>query len=347
MVSISIVNVSVIFGKKKDITLNAADRGLSRAQIKAEIGTVLGVHNCTLQIKEGETLVLMGLSGSGKSTLLRTVNGLTKPLRGQVKIDHEDRTFYVNELRPQQLQYLRTNLVSMVFQHVALLPWRSVADNVGLGLEIAGIAKARCRTIIMEQLELVGLEEWADKPIMELSGGMQQRVGLARAFATGAPVLLMDEPFSALDPLIRKRLQDELRVLQRRLKKTIIFVSHDLDETIRMGDRIAIMRDGRIIQSGSPKDIVLTPIDSHVAEFVCHINPLTFLTAADIMRPYTQEAAVKNNLSAMAKAETSLGDLAQAISRMPGNIGVSDKGILVGIVSTEDIVAHIANCKRY
>ncbi|RCL03221.1 MAG: glycine betaine/proline transport system ATP-binding protein [Candidatus Tokpelaia sp. JSC189] len=347
MVSITISDVSVIFGKKDSIALNAADRGLSPAQVNAQTGATLGVHNCTLHVEEGEILVLMGLSGSGKSTLLRTVNGLEKPSRGQVMIYHEGHAFCVNALRPQELQYLRINLVSMVFQQFGLLPWRTVADNVGLGLEIAGTAKARCRAIVMEQLELVGLSAWADRPVVELSGGMQQRVGLARAFATGAPVLLMDEPFSALDPLIRKRLQDELRELQNRLKKTIIFVSHDLDETIRMGDRIAIMKDGRIIQSGKPKDIVLTPLDSHVAEFVQHINPLTFLTAEDIMRPYSQQDAAKKNLSAMAKIETPLGELAQAINRMPGNIGVVSKGTLVGIVSTEDIIAHVATRERY
>lgn len=346
MASVVIKDVSVVFGAGYGAVLNAADRGLSRTEISAETGAMLGVHNCTLDVEEGETLVLMGLSGSGKSTLLRTVNGLAKPSRGHVTIYHEGHAFCVNALRLQELQYLRTNLVSMVFQQFGLLPWRTVADNVGLGLEIAGVAKAHCRAVVMEQLELVGLAAWADRPVIQLSGGMQQRVGLARAFATGAPVLLMDEPFSALDPLIRKHLQGELRELQHRLKKTVIFVSHDLDEAIRMGDRIAIMKDGRIIQSGKPKDIVLAPVDSHVAEFVRHINPLTFLTAANVMRPYSQDAA-KKNLSAMAKAETPLGDLVQAINRMPGNIGIVDKGTLVGIVSTEDIITHIATREKY
>jgi len=346
MASVVIQDVSVLFGPKSNAALRAADRGLSRTEIKAETGTMLGVHNCTLDIEEGQTLVLMGLSGSGKSTLLRTVNNLANPSRGSVTVYHDGYAFCVNTLPLQELQYLRTNLVSMVFQQFGLLPWRTVADNVGLGLEIAGIGRAQSRAIVMQQLELVGLEQWADRPVTELSGGMQQRVGLARAFATGAPVLLMDEPFSALDPLIRKRLQDELLALQRRFKKTVIFVSHDLDEAIRMGDRIAIMKDGRIVQNGTPKEIVLSPVDSHVAEFVRYINPLTFLTAADIMRPYSRDAA-KSSLSAMAKAETSLGDLIQAINRMPGNIGIVDKSTLVGIVSTEDIIAHLVIRERH
>jgi len=345
MASVVIKDVSVIFGAKHSAALQAADRGLTRTEIKTETGAMLGVHNCTVEVEEGQTLVLIGLSGSGKSTLLRTVNGLARPTRGQVMVHHEGQAYCVNVLRSQELQYLRTRLVSMVFQQFGLLPWRTVADNVGLGLEIAGMARATARSVIMEQLELVGLAQWADRPVTELSGGMQQRVGLARAFATGAPVLLMDEPFSALDPLIRKRLQDELLTLQQRFQKTVIFVSHDLDEALRMGDRIAIMKDGRIIQQGTPKDIVLSPVNAHVAEFVRHINPLTFLTAADIMRPYSRDAA-KTNLSAMAKAETLLADLIQAVNRMPGNIGIVHKGAMVGIVSTEDIIASLANPER-
>lgn len=346
MAAVTIRNVSVIFGGKGSAALYAAEQGRSRTEIKAETGAMLGVHDCSLNVEEGQTLVLMGLSGSGKSTLLRTVNGLARPSRGSVVLHHQGQAFCVNRLRAQELQYLRTNLVSMVFQQFCLLPWRTVADNVGLGLEIAGVNRTRARAIINSQLELVGLAQWADRPVTELSGGMQQRVGLARAFATGAPVLLMDEPFSALDPLIRKRLHDELQALQRRFKKTVIFVSHDLDEAIRMGDRIAIMRDGRIIQNGALKEIVLSPVDSHVAEFVRHINPLTFLTAADIMRPYSPDAA-KSSFSAMAKTETPLGDLVAAINRMPGNIGIVDKSSLVGIISTEDIIAHLVIRERY
>ncbi|RCL03436.1 MAG: glycine betaine/proline transport system ATP-binding protein [Candidatus Tokpelaia sp. JSC161] len=348
MASITIENVSVLFGSQINIDagLKIADRGLSSIEIKAGTAAVLGVHNCCLEVQGGETLVLMGLSGSGKSTLLRTVNGLVMPSRGDVKILHEGKIFCIKKLRMKELQYVRRNIVSMVFQQFGLFPWRTVAENVRLGLEIAGISKIRSQFIVMEQLELVGLASWADRQVCELSGGMQQRVGLARAFATGAPILLMDEPFSALDPLIRKHLQKELKLLQSHLKKTIIFVSHDLEEAIHMGDRIVIIKDGRIIQKGTPKDIIVSPVNSYVAEFVGHINPLRFLTAGDIMRPYDKEKA-KNSFCAIAKSETLLADLVKAIRRMPGHIGVVDKGFLIGIISPEDILLNLKNKKNF
>jgi len=321
-----------------------ADSGLSRAQIQQKTGIVLGAHDCSLTVEEGQTVVLMGLSGSGKSTLLRTVNGLARPARGRVVLRHEGQEFCVNSLRPHDLYQVRTHLVSMVFQQFGLLPWRSVADNVGLGLEIAGAGRHKARRLIRQQLELVGLEQWADVPVSALSGGMQQRVGLARAFATGAPVLLMDEPFSALDPLIRSRLQAELLALQRRLKKTILFVSHDLGEAIRMGDKIALMQDGHIIQTGTPKEIVLSPASDHVAEFVQDINRLNFLTAADIMRPYDAEAA-KHSVTAIVQAETPLKTLIRLACQKPGVIGVAGKTGLDGFILVDDIIIYLGNTK--
>lgn len=344
MASVSIENVSVIFGnEKKGIAF--ADNGLSRTEIKQKTGIVLGVHDCSLTVEEGQTVVLIGLSGSGKSTLLRTVNGLAAPARGRVVLRHEGRDFHVNSLRARDLYQVRTHLVSMVFQQFGLLPWRSVADNVGLGLEIAGLGRQKARAVIMRQLELVGLEQWADVPVSELSGGMQQRVGLARAFATGAPVLLMDEPFSALDPLIRSHLQTELLALQRRLKKTILFVSHDLEEAIRMGDKIALMEDGRILQTGTPKEIVLSPASDHVAKFVQDINRLSFLTAADIMRPYDAQKA-KHSFAAIVKAETPLNELIRIVCRKPGIIGVAGKTGLNGIILVDDIIIYLVNTKK-
>lgn len=345
MARIIIENVSVIFGAKQKAALNAADHDYSRSEIESETGAILGVHNCSLRVEEGEALVLMGLSGSGKSTLLRTINGLIKPARGLVSIEHNQRTFDVGCAGGRELQYLRTHLVSMVFQAFGLLPWRTVAENVALGLEIARIPRAKRRAIVMEQLELVSLADWADRPVGALSGGMQQRVGLARAFATGAPVLLMDEPFSALDPLIRKHLQDELLELQRRLNKTIVFVSHDLDEAIRMGNRIAIMRDGRIVQYGTPQEIMLSPADDHVSEFVRNINPLKILTARDIMRPFTKEDG-ECKVSAMAKAQTPVAELVRALDRTPGEIGIVENGSIVGVISTEDIISRLAQHER-
>ncbi|MEY9162724.1 ABC-type proline/glycine betaine transport system ATPase subunit [Sinorhizobium fredii] len=230
------------------------------------------------------------------------------------------------------------HIVSMVFQQFALLPWRTVADNVGFGLELAGVADAERKKRVGEQLELVNLAKWADRKVNELSGGMQQRVGLARAFATGAPILLMDEPFSALDPLIRTRLQDELLEFQRRLKKTIIFVSHDLDEAFRIGNRIAIMEGGRIIQCGTPQEIVKNPANQYVADFVQHMNPITMLTAKDVMQTGVERTAANTGVTATAKPSTPLVDILDAMSRQPGSIGVVDNGAVVGTIDAQNIV---------
>jgi glycine betaine/proline transport system ATP-binding protein len=241
-------NVSIVFGSNPERALAMADAGRTRDEISAATGLVLGVANASLEIEEGEILVLMGLSGSGKSTLLRAVNALAPVVRGNVGVSAKTGSVNPYTCSPAQLRDLRMHTVSMVFQQFGLLPWRTVAENVGFGLELAGVSEAERKVRVGEQLELVNLSKWADRKVQELSGGMQQRVGLARAFATGAPILLMDEPFSALDPLIRTRLQDELLEFQRRLKKTILFVSHDLDEAFRIGNRIAIMEGGRIVQ---------------------------------------------------------------------------------------------------
>jgi glycine betaine/proline transport system ATP-binding protein len=266
------------------------DAGENRDAISAACGVVVGVVGASLSIARGEICVMMGLSGSGKSTLLRAANGLTGVTRGRVLINEGDTPIDVGHCSKDELLRLRRERVAMVFQQFALLPWRTVADNVGLGLELRGEPVAERRRIVAEQLELVGLSQWADRHVSELSGGMQQRVGLARAFATEADILLMDEPFSALDPLIRDKLQDELLALQQRVKKTILFVSHDLDEALKLGDRISIMHQGRIVQTGAAQDIVLRPADDYVAEFVQHMNPLTALTGAMIMRRREQMA---------------------------------------------------------
>jgi len=217
--------------------------------------------------------VLMGLSGSGKSTLLRAANGLTAVTRGKVLVGDGADAVDIAGCGPHTLRQVRRGRIAMVFQQFALLPWRTVRDNVAFGLEVRGEPADVRRRIVDEQLELVGLTQWASRYCHELSGGMQQRVGLARALATNADILLMDEPFSALDPLIRRKLQDELCVLQEKLKKTILFVSHDLDEALRLGDKIAILEGGRIVQIGTAQDIVQHPADAYVAEFVRHVHP--------------------------------------------------------------------------
>jgi len=263
--------------------LAALDGGASRADIQNRCGVVVGVAGASLSVARGEISVLMGLSGSGKSTLLRAANGLNRVTRGHVHIRDGESDVDVATCDTAQLRRVRRERVAMVFQQFGLLPWRTVRDNVGLGLELRGEPAATRKSIVAEKLELVGLSQWADRRLSELSGGMQQRVGLARAFATDADILLMDEPFSALDPLIRGKLQGELLALQERVKKTILFVSHDLDEALRLGDRISILQNGRIIQTGTAEDIVLAPADDYVAEFVRHMNPLDVLTGAMIM----------------------------------------------------------------
>jgi glycine betaine/proline transport system ATP-binding protein len=264
--------------------LAALDKGESRARIAEQLGVVVGVAGANLKVGRGEICVLMGLSGSGKSTLMRAANGLNTVTRGHVFVRDGDRTVDVADCNATALRGLRRRRIAMVFQQFGLLPWRTVRENVGLGLELRGESSADRRRIVAEKLELVGLSQWAERQVAELSGGMQQRVGLARAFATDADILLMDEPFSALDPLIRTKLQDELLALQERVKKTILFVSHDLDEALRLGDQISILEGGRIIQTGTAQDIVMAPATDYVAEFVRHMNPLSVLTGSMVMR---------------------------------------------------------------
>ncbi|MBS0232044.1 MAG: choline ABC transporter ATP-binding protein [Proteobacteria bacterium] len=283
-VAVEFKDIDIIFGKDVAKTLAMVDAGASRAEILAKTGAVLGAAGANLTVNEGEISVLMGLSGSGKSTLLRAVNGLNKVSRGRLLVKDGDRMVDIATCDAATLRHMRQNQVAMVFQQFALLPWRTVRENAGLGLELAGVPAAEIKERVDRQLRLVGLDTWADKYVHELSGGMQQRVGLARAFATDAPILLMDEPFSALDPLIRTKLQDELLQLQKTLKKTIIFVSHDLEEALKIGNRITIMESGRIVQSGAAEEIVLNPADDYVRDFIANVNPLSVLTAWNVMR---------------------------------------------------------------
>ena len=277
-------NVDIVFGEREAEGLKLLDKGASRSEILEKTGAVLGCAGANLAVKEGEISVLMGLSGSGKSTLLRAVNGLNKVSRGEVVVNDNGKPVDVVTCSAETLRRLRQHRVAMVFQQFGLLPWRTVAENVGFGLELAGMPDAERAARVDKQLKLVGLDQWAKKYGHELSGGMQQRVGLARAFATEAPILLMDEPFSALDPLIRTKLQDELLQLQKELKKTIVFVSHDLEEALKLGNTITIMEGGRIVQSGRPEDIVLRPANDYVRDFIANVNPLSVLTAWNVMR---------------------------------------------------------------
>jgi glycine betaine/proline transport system ATP-binding protein len=283
-VAVDFRNVDIIFGEDQATALAMVDAGASRAEILEKTGNVLGCAGANLTVNEGEISVLMGLSGSGKSTLLRAVNRLNVVSRGQVLVKDGDKTVDVVTCDQATLRRLRQKQVAMVFQQFGLLPWRTVEENVGFGLELAGVPEGERRERVQRQLRLVNLDQWAKKYAHELSGGMQQRVGLARAFATEAPILLMDEPFSALDPLIRTKLQDELLQLQAELRKTIVFVSHDLEEALKIGTHITIMEGGRIVQTGAPEDIVLRPANDYVRDFIANVNPLSVLTAWNVMR---------------------------------------------------------------
>lgn len=330
-------NVSIVFGKQPAAALPAMDAGQTRAEIQAETGQVLGVHNCNLTVAQGEILVLMGLSGSGKSTLLRAVNGLNPVVRGSVSIDGGDGMVNITQADPATLRKMRLSCIAMVFQQFALLPWRNVVDNVALGLELAGMDRDQREAQARKQLDLVGLTDWADRKVSELSGGMQQRVGLARAFATDAPILLMDEPFSALDPLIRTRLQDELLDLQARLKRTIIFVSHDLDEAFKLGGRIAIMEGGRIVQCGTPQEIIRAPANDYVADFVAHMNPLGVLCAQDVM---VQGTAPEN--APEVPHDMTVNEVIKISRTTEVPIRVLQDGKPVGIITSNDILDNLA-----
>ncbi|WP_328581481.1 quaternary amine ABC transporter ATP-binding protein [Streptomyces sp. NBC_00370] len=267
-----------VFGIRPDEAVPKLESGKDREELRAE-GTTAAVIDASFSVEPGEIFVVMGLSGSGKSTLLRMLNGLSEPTSGQVLFDGDDLT----ALTPQQLREVRANKISMVFQHFALFPHRNVLENVAYGLEVQGVPREQRVERAGEALELAGLGGWEKSWPDELSGGMQQRVGLARALATDADVLLMDEAFSALDPLIRRDMQDQLLEIQKRLKKTIVFITHDLNEAMRLGDRIAVMRDGRIVQLGTAEDILVTPANDYVASFTQDVDRSRVLTAGAIM----------------------------------------------------------------
>ena len=331
--------VNIVFGDAPQTALPLMDAGKSREDIQAQTDQVLGVHECSIDVEEGEIVVLMGLSGSGKSTLLRAVNGLNPVVRGMVRVADNGTMVDISNADEKTLRKIRTTRVAMVFQQFALLPWRSVLENVSFGLELAGVPVAERHARAMAQLELVNLAHWADRAVQELSGGMQQRVGLARAFATEAPILLMDEPFSALDPLIRARLQDELLELQSRLNRTIIFVSHDLDEALKIGSRIAIMEGGRCVQLDTPQNIVLNPATDYVADFVAHMNPLNVLRATEVMRPL--KAREKPGKARIMPESTPLRALLKAHVEDPADIYISGPNGPTGVVGGADIMKSL------
>ena len=279
MSKIKVNKLSKIFGGNPKKGLDLLNKGMNKAEILAKTGMTVGVNQATFEINDGEIFVIMGLSGSGKSTLVRLFNRLIEPTAGQVLIDGVD----LVSMNQEQLREVRRKKMSMVFQRFALFPHRTVLENTEYGLEIQGVSKPERTQKAMRALELVGLKGYEHKKPDELSGGMQQRVGLARALANDADILLMDEAFSALDPLIRKDMQDELIELQETMAKTIVFITHDLDEALRIGDRIALMKDGNIVQIGTPEEILMSPANEYVERFVADVDLSKVLTASHVM----------------------------------------------------------------
>ncbi|MEX2587102.1 MAG: glycine betaine/L-proline ABC transporter ATP-binding protein [Actinomycetota bacterium] len=279
MARIELRNIYKMFGPDPKGAIEALRSGAPRNEVQEKTGTLAAVIDATFTVEPGEVFVVMGLSGSGKSTLVRTINRLHEPSSGQVLIDGED----VTALDTKELRRLRAEKVSMVFQHFALFPHRTVLENAAWGLEASGMERAKRSERARRALAVVGLDGWEDKYPQQLSGGMQQRVGLARALATDADILLMDEAFSALDPLIRREMQDQLLELQSELGNTVVFITHDLNEAMRIGDRIAMMKDGSIVQIGTAEEILQEPANDYVASFVQDVDRSRVLTASSVM----------------------------------------------------------------
>lgn len=279
MAKIEIKNLSILFGSEKAKAKKMIMKGKSKQEILKATGCTVAVRNANLEIEEGEMFVIMGLSGSGKSTLLRCINRLNEPSMGEIRLNGVD----ITRSSDKELLQIRRKEMAMVFQHFGLLPHRTVLNNVSFGLELQGVPKDERMQKAQESVLLVGLKGYENQRVDELSGGMQQRVGLARALANNPEVLLMDEAFSALDPLIREQMQDELLLLQEKMKRTIVFITHDLDEAIKLGDRIAIMKDGEIVQVGTPEEILTDPANAYVTRFTESVDRGRIVTASSIM----------------------------------------------------------------
>jgi glycine betaine/proline transport system ATP-binding protein len=320
-----------IFGPRADKLIGTPDADLPRAEMLEKTGCVAAVKDISFEVGQGEVFVVMGLSGSGKSTLVRCLTRLIEPTAGTVVIDGNDMT----TASPAKLRELRRNYVSMVFQHFGLLPHRQVIDNVSYGLEIRGVAKAERRRRATEIIELVGLKGNELSFPDQLSGGMQQRVGLARALAGDPSLLLFDEPFSALDPLIRRDMQNEVIRLQEDLQKTMVFITHDLQEAIKLGDRILIMRDGAVVQVGSPAEIVAHPADGYVKDFVSDVPKSHVLTLRYVMR---EPRADDSHDGPVMSSDTIVWQAARAALESDHVVQVVDDGRLVGIVDDEAIL---------
>ena len=332
-----------VFGARSDQAIRAiTERGLGKAEVLKEFGCVVGVADVSLTLNKGEIFCVMGLSGSGKSTLIRLFNRLIEPSLGQIRVLGED----IAAMSTERLRKVRAHHVGMVFQNVALLPNRTVLENAAFGLEVQRIDKSRRHDIARDALARVGLADWVNRFPTELSGGMQQRVGLARALAADPEIILMDEPFSALDPLIRRQLQDEFRQLSKALGKSAVFITHDLDEAIRLGDRIAIMKDGAIVQVGTAEDIVLKPADAYVEEFVAGISRLHLVKAHSVMHPIGafRTARPDIDLTSLPRTETHADVDALIHLTLEGRqdaIAVVDQGDIIGVVTARSLLQGV------
>lgn len=327
--ALSIRGLYKVFGDSDSEGLELSRSGQSKDEVQESTGAVVGLRDITIDIAQGELFVVMGLSGCGKSTLVRCINRLIEPSDGEVWLDDRE----ITTMSDDELRETRRKDLAMVFQHFGLMPHRTVMDNVALPLEIGGVARRERRERAADALELVGLGDWTASMPNQLSGGMKQRVGLARGLAMETPILLMDEPFSALDPVIRRDLQDELLALQSSVQKTIVFITHDLNEAVRVGDRIAIMRDGEIVQLGAPNDVVLNPADAFVREFTQDVRLHGMVTAASIMDSSPEALAGPFEDRYVVREDAVLDELVPAgLSATQPLQVVDESGELVGVI---------------
>ena len=333
-----------IFGGRAQAAVKAiTERGLTKKQVLQDFDCVVGVSDASLQVRRGEIFCVMGLSGSGKSTLIRLLNRLIEPSLGKITVKGKE----IARLNATELREMRSRNIGMVFQSVALLPNRTVLENAGFGLEVRGVAKDERNRTARAALEKVGLGDWTSRYPKELSGGMQQRVGLARALAADPEIILMDEPFSALDPLIRRQLQDEFRQLTKSLGKSAVFITNDLEEAIRIGDRIAIMKDGVIVQVGTAEEIVTKPADDYVSEFVAGISRIHLVKAHSVMRPVAEFKSSQPHCDVNTLLRTSLeADIGELIDLTMQSdrdaVAVVENGTVVGVVTIRGLLRGVA-----
>ena len=332
-------HVTKIFGNDIAAAQNLVAEAVSRQEVLERTGCLVAVRDTSFTVERGETFVVMGLSGSGKSTLIRCLSRLIDSTSGTVRIEGTP----IEELNDQELRELRRRRLSMVFQHFGLFPHRKVIDNVAFGLEVRGATKADRYERALSVLSVVGLDDWADHYPQQLSGGMQQRVGLARALCVEPEILFFDEPFSALDPLIRRDMQDELLSLQANMRRTLVFITHDFHEALKLGDRIAIMKDGEFVQVGTPEQIVSAPEDDYVREFTEDAPKTKVITVGSLLRPVDGEVATGEPVHAGAVLE----DVLPRLLADPTDIGVlDDQGELVGVVDRERVAALLGEGSR-